>query len=71
VHHEAVWPLLSRLNELLRREAAALGDLYVDVPLSAFGTDDFADGEHFAARGSLKFARLVAPKIADACRKRS
>jgi hypothetical protein len=70
VRREAVWPLLWRLNELLRHEAAALGDVYVDVPRSAFNADDFVDGEHFAAKGSLRFARMVAPKIADACHKR-
>jgi ABC-type amino acid transport substrate-binding protein len=70
VRREAVWPLLWRLNEVLRREAAALSDVYVDVPRSAFSADDFVDGEHFAARGSLRFARAVAPKIADACHKR-
>jgi hypothetical protein len=53
-----------------RHEAAALSDVYVDVPRSAFSADDFVDGEHFAARGSLKFARMVAPKIADACHRR-
>jgi hypothetical protein len=70
VRREEVGPLLWRLNEVLRHEAAALSDVYVDVPRSAFSADDFVDGEHFAARGSLKFARMVAPKIADACHRR-
>ena len=61
---------LSRLNKALQRDATALGDIYIDLPRSAFGSDDFVDGVHFAAAGSLKFARLVAPKIEEACHKR-
>ncbi len=63
-----VWPLLSHLNAVMRREAAALGDVYIDIPVKKFTSEDFVDGEHFSVEGSRKFATLVAPKIAEACR---
>ena len=61
---EAGWLLLSGLNDVLKREAVALGDVFIDTPV-----DDFTDGDHFSAAGSQKFAALVAPKIAQACRR--
>ena len=66
---DAGWRLLSHLRNIVRSEAAALGDVYIDVPVEEFTESDFADGEHFASPGSLKFADLVAPKIAEICRK--
>jgi lysophospholipase L1-like esterase len=62
--------LLSRLNRLLQREAAALGDTYVGLDEKQFTAGDFADGEHFSAKGAARFASLIAPEIATACRKR-
>jgi hypothetical protein len=64
----AVVPLLLHLNSILQREAAALGDVYIDLRAKEFTRRDFVDGEHFSVQGSLKFATLVAPKIGDTCR---
>ncbi len=63
----AIWSLVERLNGILRREAEALGDIYVDVPADRFGPEDFFDIGHFVASGSRRFAELLAPAVAAAC----
>jgi lysophospholipase L1-like esterase len=60
--------LILRLNDLLKREAEALGDIYVDVAPQDFTSDDFIDDGHFTPAGSLKFAARLAPAVAAACR---
>lgn len=62
--------LLSRLNSLLQHEAATLGDTYIALDGKQFSPDDFADGEHFSAKGAARFASLIAPRVAEVCRKR-
>jgi lysophospholipase L1-like esterase len=57
-----------RLNEVLKREAEAMGDLYIDVPTDTFDASDFKDIIHFVPTGSAKLARLLAPVLAEACR---
>ena len=61
-------PLILRLNGLLKREAEALGDVYVDVTPQDFTSDDFVDHGHFTPAGSLKFAARLAPAVAAVCR---
>jgi lysophospholipase L1-like esterase len=61
--------LLSRLNEILQREAASLGDTYIALDEKQFEKDDFSDGEHFASKGAAKFAAMIAPRVAADCRK--
>ncbi|MDB5488357.1 MAG: hypothetical protein JWQ58_2072, partial [Reyranella sp.] len=61
--------LLSRLNGILQREAAVLGDTYVALDEKQFEPADFSDGEHFSAKGAAKFAGMIAPRIAGVCRK--
>lgn len=68
IHDKDIWPLLQRLNGIARREAAALGDLYVDIPIGAFQPADFSDEGHFTPAGSRKFASLLAPVVKQACR---
>ncbi len=62
--------LLLRLNGLLRREAEALGDTYIPLDDKQFETDDFADGEHFSAKGAARFASLIAPRVGEVCREK-
>jgi len=62
--------LLSRLTGILQREAASLGDTYVAVDETQFEAADFWDGEHFSPTGSARFAVLIAPRVAAACRKK-
>ena len=61
-------PLILRLNALLKREAEALGDVYVDVAPQDFTSDDFVDHGHFTPAGSLKFAARLAPAVVASCR---
>jgi lysophospholipase L1-like esterase len=63
-----LWPIIERLNALAHERARKLGDIYIDVPLDAFEASDFFDEGHFYPQGSAKFARLLAPAIASACR---
>jgi len=57
-----------RLNTVLKREAEAMGDLYIDVPAETFDGTDFKDIIHFVPKGSAKLAGLLAPMLAEACR---
>ena len=67
VHAKDEWPLIERLNGLVKREAAALGDIYVDVPIDGFQRTDFGDDGHFNPEGSLKFAAHLAPVVSQTC----
>ncbi|MBS0540930.1 MAG: hypothetical protein JSR47_19360 [Proteobacteria bacterium] len=68
VEDKDVWSLVARLNALAQREAAALGDTYIDIPVDRFDGGDFVDLGHFTPSGSRKFAAIVAPALAAACR---
>ncbi len=68
LRHKDAWPAIERLNRIARREAERLGDVYVDIPIDAFTSEDFRDIGHFRPQGSLKFASLLAPAVAGACR---
>jgi hypothetical protein len=59
-------PMIAHFNELLQHEAVALGDRYVDVPITAFNDADFIDEGHFSPAGASKFANVVAPAIDEA-----
>lgn len=61
--------LLAHLRDVLKHEAAALGDVHVDVDKSKFDNSYFLDGEHFSAKGARAFAAIIAPAIAEACSK--
>ncbi|MFO1162823.1 MAG: GDSL-type esterase/lipase family protein [Reyranellaceae bacterium] len=68
VRDRDLWPMQQRLNALLATTAKALGDIYVDVPIDAFGDADFVDNGHFTAAGAQRFADYLAPVVRDACR---
>lgn len=60
--------MIAWLNAVLQREAARLGDAYVDVPQGTLQRADFADDPgHFTAGGAAKFAAVIAPDIRKAC----
>ena len=59
--------LLAHLRSVLKREAAALGDVHIDVDKSVLDTSHFVDAEHFSAKGAHAFATMIAPAIAEAC----
>ncbi len=62
-----VWPLLERLNGIMRERAQTLGDTFIDVPITDFTAADFIDHGHFTPAGSAKFAAHVAPEIKRLC----
>ncbi|MDI1283862.1 MAG: GDSL-type esterase/lipase family protein [Reyranella sp.] len=68
VRDRDVWPLLQRLNAILERTAAALGDVYVSVPPASFAAADFVDNGHFSVQGARRFAERLAPAVREACR---
>jgi hypothetical protein len=68
VRDKDVWPLVDRLNGVLKAKAAALGDGFVDAGVTSFGDGDFIDQGHFNPGGARKFARLIAPEVRRACR---
>jgi hypothetical protein len=57
-----------RLNAVLKREAEAMGDQFIDIPADTFDAGDFKTIIHFVPKGSAKLARLLAPILAEACR---
>ena len=60
--------MIDWLNGVLKREAARLGDTYIDVPPGTLQRADFADDPgHFTAGGAAKFAAAIAPGIKVAC----
>jgi hypothetical protein len=63
-----LWADIQRLNGLVKREAAALGDAWIDVPMDSFETTDFKNRIHFVPSGAKKFAELLAPPLGEACR---
>jgi lysophospholipase L1-like esterase len=63
-----IYPLIQHLNEITRREAVALGDPYVALPVDGFANGGFRDQGHFTPTGSKLFATLLAPSIRDYCR---
>jgi lysophospholipase L1-like esterase len=67
VHSRDLWAMVERLNDVMRREAGKLGDVYIPVAIDTFGPGDFVDEGHFNAQGALKFATAIAPQVAKAC----
>lgn len=67
IRYKDVWPFQVRLNAVIRKEAEALGDGYIDVPIGKFSAADFADPGHFSVAGAAKFAALIAPEVRRAC----
>src|SRR5476651_2230424 len=68
VRDRDVWPMLQRFNTVLAEVARSHGDVHVAPPIDAFEAADFVDFVHFSARGSRKFAEMLAPAVRDACR---
>lgn len=67
VHSRDLGALVARLNDVMRREAERLGDVYIPIAVGTLGPGDFVDDGHFNAQGALKFAEAIAPQVAEAC----
>jgi lysophospholipase L1-like esterase len=68
IRQKDLWPMQSRLNGLLRQQAEAQGDSYIDVPIDDFSNGDFADAGHFSPSGSARFATHLARRLPAWCR---
>jgi lysophospholipase L1-like esterase len=67
IRQKDLWPLQRHLNLVVRQQAEALGDRYIDMPVEKFAAADFADVGHFSPAGSAKFAELLAPAVRASC----
>src|SRR5262245_39777871 len=67
IRKKDLWPFQQHLNVVIRRQAEALGDGYIDVPVALFAATDFADSGHFSPAGAARFAGLLAPAVRRAC----
>lgn len=63
-----VWGTQQQFNQVLKKKAESLRDLYVDVDIEKFQESDFHDQGHFNSDGAEKFAKMVAPKIYNYCK---
>ena len=68
VRERDIYALIQRLNEILKREATALGDTHLGLPADKFGPDTFRDHGHFTPAGALTFATVLASVIEENCR---
>jgi hypothetical protein len=60
--------LVERLNSIMKDTTVSIGAKYIDAGIANFEGSDFVDSVHFAARGSKKFAALLAKQVGDYCR---
>jgi hypothetical protein len=67
LQYKQVWDYQQHVNSLLEQAALASGAYYIDAGIDHFHDADFIDDGHFVARGSSKFARLIAPDVARYC----
>jgi hypothetical protein len=68
VRGEDIPLLLERLKSIMKDTAASIGARYIDPGIANFEGRDFNDPVHFVARGSRKFAALVAKQVGDYCK---
>ena len=59
--------VVEQFKSIMKHTAAAIGARYIDAGIASFEGSDFVDSLHFAARGSRKFAALVAKQVGDYC----
>ena len=70
VRDRDVWPLLSRFNAELRDEAEVPGRPYIEVEPGRLHARTISSTRAISARRERsKFARLIAPQVAEACRR--
>jgi hypothetical protein len=56
-----------RFKSIMKDTAASTGAKYIDAGIENFQGSDFIDVAHFVARGSRKFAALIARQVGDYC----
>ena len=59
--------MVSRLNSVMKEEAARSGAIYIDAQQSTFVASNFEDEGHFLPTGSQKFANNIASAVSQNC----
>lgn len=67
VRNSDVWPLQARFNTILAETAESTGVAHANLPIEDFEDGDFIDNGHFSAKGSEKFATLLAEIVQTRC----
>jgi lysophospholipase L1-like esterase len=63
-----VWPLEDHFNAIVKATADSIGVPNFIPPIDEFQDDDFADRDHFSAKGSAKFALMITPIVKSSCK---
>jgi lysophospholipase L1-like esterase len=63
-----VWPLQDHFNAIVKATADSIGVPNFIPPIGEFQDDDFADRDHFSAKGSAKFALMITPIVKSSCK---
>jgi hypothetical protein len=63
-----VWPLQDHFNSILKETADSIGVSNFIPPIDEFQDDDFADSNHFSAKGAAKFALMITPIVKSSCK---
>ena len=63
-----VWPLQDHFNSVVKATADSIGVSNFIPPIDEFQGDDFADRDHFSAKGSAKFALMITPIVKSSCK---
>jgi lysophospholipase L1-like esterase len=63
-----VWPLQDHFNAIVKATADSIGVPNFIPPIDEFQDNDFADRDHFSAKGSAKFALMITPIVKSSCK---
>jgi hypothetical protein len=63
-----VWPLEDHFNAIVKGTADSIGVSNFIPPIDEFQDDDFADRDHFSAKGAAKFALMITPIVKSSCK---
>jgi lysophospholipase L1-like esterase len=63
-----VWPLQDHFNAIVKATADSIGISNFIPPIDEFQDDDFADRDHFSAKGAAKFALMITPIVKSSCK---
>ena len=63
-----IWPLEDHFNSIVKSTANSIGVSNFIPAIDQFHDDDFADRDHFSAKGSAKFALMITPIVKSSCK---
>jgi len=63
-----VWPLQDHFNAIVKATADSIGVPNFIPPIDEFQDNDFADRDHFSAKGAAKFALMITPIVKSSCK---